>query len=232
MRIFTDKVRMKSKLLRTCAAALIALALAACAATPEKQPTLAPAPVPTPVPAEAPWQPLPRSAWTAAQPDLTRVPMMGEVTRIVIRHEGWKPVTFEDKAATIERLEAMRKVDVAYRHRADISHHYMIDRAGRAWECRPVDHQGSMVADGGNAHTIEVMVLGNFDEQTMTAAQEAELHRALLALCLRYHLPASAIYGKCEMKALIPAVSTTSPGRHVMERLVPMREQLAKELSK
>ena len=85
------------------------------------------------------------------------------------------------------RIEQIRKL---HRNRGwgDIGYHFVVDRAGRVWEARPIKYQGAHVKDYNFANIV-VLVLGNFDEQLTTGAQLKALRRHLHALMRRYRVP-------------------------------------------
>jgi hypothetical protein len=131
---------------------------------------------------------LPRTKWTTAglvRPGNVR-PMNG-VTYITIHHDGM-PFTFNGEAES-DSIKRLRSIQGAHTQRvskagekwADIGYHYVIDRAGRVWEGRPIQYQGAHVQDC-NEHNIGVMCLGNFMLQYPTKAQTDRLDQFVAQL--------------------------------------------------
>ena len=152
--------------------------------------------------------PLPRNAWTKSAPVMRRTQKMGRISRITIHHEGWKPVHFADMEATVQRLEMIRRSHVGYRHWGDIGYHFIVDRAGRAWEARPLMLQGAHVRDH-NEHNIGVMVLGNFDRQRPSSQQLQGVDQLVSRLMREHHIHLERIYTHRELGP------TSCPGDHL-----------------
>lgn len=158
------------------------------------QPTLTPVPEPraVPTPAGLPTGVLPRSRWTntaLVRPGNVR-PMNG-VAYITIHHDGLpQTLTSDGERESISRL---RSIQSAHTNRkstsgekwADIGYHYIIDRAGRVWEGRPIAYQGAHVQDR-NENNIGVMCLGNFAKQSPSKAQTDRLDQ-FVAQLMRTH---------------------------------------------
>lgn len=160
-----------------------------------------------------------RSAWTSAEPRLSDIDMMNGVSRITIHHEGSpEPVLFSGYQATAHRLEMIRRSHVGYRGWADIGYHYIIDRAGRVWEGRPVIYQGAHVRNH-NPHNIGVMLMGNFELQQPTQAQLAALEKLVTDLRHIYDVPVNRIYTHGEL------VATRCPGTNLQVRVNRMRQR-------
>ena len=141
---------------------------------------------------------------------------MRGVNRITIHHEGTPDaVYFSDPRTTAKRLESIRR---GHRGRgwSDIGYHYVVDRAGRVWEGRPLKYQGAHVKDQ-NEHNIGVMVLGNFNKQYPTDVQLTTLRSTVQYLRRRYHVSQGAIFTHQELNA------TSCPGRQLQPRVSTMR---------
>ncbi|MAE67515.1 MAG: hypothetical protein CMJ18_24920 [Phycisphaeraceae bacterium] len=169
-----------------------------------------PAHVPRPVPRRPASLPeIGRGEWARVGPIGRRMQRMGGVNRVTIHHEGWTPVHFSDRQSTARRLESIRKSHLKRMGAGDIGYHYVIDRAGRIWQGRPLRYQGAHVKNS-NEHNVGIMVLGNFNRQEPTAAQYASLQRKIKELMRRYNLSAGAIHTHQELGP------TTCPG-HVLQ---------------
>lgn len=159
---------------------------------------------------------LARSAWTRSQPIASRVNAMSGVSRITLHHEGSPDtIDFTDFAATADRLERIRRFHIG-RGWGDIGYHYIVDRAGRIWQARPVSLQGAHVRDQ-NEHNVGVMALGNFNRQQPSAAQIDGLARVTRYLAEKYRVPARRIHTHQELAA------TTCPGRALQPKIAAMR---------
>lgn len=158
-----------------------------------------------------------RSSWTRNGPILSRINPMNGVTRITLHHEGAadSPVYFTDTKSVAERIELDRQAHLD-RGWGDIGYHYIIDRAGRVWEGRPVQYQGAHVRDN-NEHNIGVMCLGNFDIQQPSTAQLATVAAFTQKLRHKYKVPVSRVYTHQEL------MPTNCPGRAMQPRIVAMR---------
>jgi len=147
---------------------------------------------------------------------MRRTQKMGRISKITIHHEGWKPVHFSDMDATVQRLEMIRRSHVGYRHWGDIGYHFIVDRAGRAWEARPLMLQGAHVRDH-NEHNIGVMVLGNFDRQRPSSEQLQGVESLVSRLMRQHHVPLKKIYTHRELGP------TTCPGNHLQPHMDAVR---------
>ncbi|MEM0913911.1 MAG: peptidoglycan recognition family protein [Planctomycetota bacterium] len=163
---------------------------------------------------------LPRSAWTATGPTLGLVSPMRGVQRVTVHHEGWRPFYATDRNATANRLEIIRASHTGKRGWGDIGYHYVVDRAGRTWQARPLAYQGAHVKNR-NEHNIGVLVLGNFEQQTPTNAQLAGLQATLAGLCAAHRITPARVHTHREFNP------TACPGRHLQPRVNVIRDRLA-----
>lgn len=191
------------------------------ASTPQPSPRVAipPAPAkPAPAPPSglAALNAVPRSRWAKAAPIMSRVNPMQGVTRITIHHEGWTAVWFSDWASTAARIESDRRTHVSDRGWGDIGYHFIIDRAGRVWEGRNVAYQGAHVKDN-NERNLGIMLLGNFDLQEPTTAQQESLRHTISVLSRHYRIPAARVYSHQEI------TPTRCPGKLLQPRFAAMR---------
>lgn len=143
---------------------------------------------------------------------------MGSIRRITVHHEGSTPVTFTDPAATIRRLEGIRRYHFRERGWGDIGYHYVIDRSGYIWAARDLSYQGAHVKDH-NERNLGIMVLGNFDEQRPSVEQFNTLQRAVATFMRGYDVPLQRVYTHRE---LTPG-HTECPGRYLQQYMVKIR---------
>ena len=163
-------------------------------------------------------QPISRSTWTSAGPDLSDINPMNGVNRITVHHEGMPdPVYFTDYNTCRARMELIRS---SHRRRgwSDIGYHYVVDRAGRLWEARSIAYQGAHVRDN-NEHNVGVMCMGNFDIQQPSEAQLRTLARTVQQIRQYYRVSESRIYTHQEINP------TACPGRNMQPRVVAMRSR-------
>jgi len=156
-----------------------------------------------------------RSKWTVEKPIMSRINPMGSINRITIHHEGAGVVEFVDEANTARHLALLRKQHIT-RGWADIGYHYVIDRAGRVWEARPIVYQGAHVKDH-NEHNIGVMLLGNFNAQSPSDAQLRSLRSTVMTLRRRHGVAVDRIFTHREL------MPTVCPGRRLQAKVVAMR---------
>ncbi len=161
-------------------------------ARPTTPPT-SPDPTP-PAPSGLPTGVIPRSRWTTTalkRPSNVR-PMNG-VAYITIHHDGMGTFFSEGENESMSRL---RQIQTSHTGRksssgefwADIGYHFIIDRAGRCWEGRPLAYQGAHVQDR-NEHNIGVMCMGNFMQQSPTKSQTDRLDVFVAQLMRQYRIP-------------------------------------------
>jgi N-acetyl-anhydromuramyl-L-alanine amidase AmpD len=141
---------------------------------------------------------------------------MKGINRITIHHEGHTPVWFTDELNTKARLEQVRNIHTRDRRWGDIGYHYIIDRAGRVIEGRPLAYQGAHVSKQ-NPHNVGVMLLGNFEKQSPSQAQLAAMQSTLRYLMAKYRVPVKRVYTHRELGP------TVCPGRNLQPRVASLR---------
>lgn len=154
-----------------------------------------------------------RSEWTTAPLDLTRIVPMGVINRATIHHSGLnKPFTADSWKETTKQLDAIREFHTASNQRnwADIAYHFLIDRAGRIWQGRPLAYQGAHVKNH-NEHNCGIVLLGNFDLQRPSAVQLTHLELFLGYMRSLYHFGAEDIY----MHGELADAGTDCPGQYL-----------------
>ncbi len=159
---------------------------------------------------------VPRSWWTRSGPIRSKVNPMKGINRITIHHEGHTPVWFTDARSTKARLEQVRNIHTRDRRWGDIGYHYVIDRAGRVIEGRPLAYQGAHVSQQ-NPHNVGVMLLGNFEKQSPSQAQLTALQSTLRHLMAKYRVPVRRVYTHRELGP------TVCPGRNLQPRIASLR---------
>jgi hypothetical protein len=106
---------------------------------------------------------LDRTAWRAARMKPNHDPMVTPY-RITVHHTA-EPFHGTTTAATVAQMQFLQRLHQVDNGWADIGYHYLIDRAGRLIEGRPVDVQGAHASGNNNIGNIGICVIGNFSSQ-------------------------------------------------------------------
>lgn len=161
---------------------------------------------------------IPRSAWSRGGPNLATIDPMNGVKLITFHHSGDpKPFLTADYAQTAQHLEYVREYHRS-RNFQDIGYHFAIDRAGRVWQLRSLAYQGQHVRYN-NEHNVGIVVLGNFEMQSMTAAQQDRIRNFGFLVRKQYGL------GIERVKTHQEIVSTECPGDAMQPFMVKIRRQ-------
>jgi len=162
---------------------------------------------------------IPRSAWARAGPAANKLEPMNGVSRITFHHSGDPhPFSTTDYAQTAQHLEDIREDHHNNRRWADIGYHFAIDRAGRVWQLRSLAYQGSHV-ESHNEHNVGIVVLGNFDLQSMSAAQKEKVQTFGRLVRRQYALSIAQIKTHQEIR------KTECPGDEMQPFMVAVRNK-------
>lgn len=161
-----------------------------------------------------------RSSWTRTGPVKSKVNAMNGISKLTIHHEGWTAVNFTSKTATAERLEKIRKYHTGENRWGDIGYHYIVDRAGRVWEGRPIQYQGAHVSKN-NEHNVGILVLGNFEKQSPSSAQLKSLYTTTAALTKQHRIKTKLVRSHKEINP------TTCPGKNLQKHMNALRNHVA-----
>jgi len=171
---------------------------------------------------------IPRSSWAHGGPIMSRITPLNGVQYITFHHSGdSNPFTATDTASVAVHLESIRQFhtnpvtsDPKTTGRAwgDIAYHFGIDPAGRIWELRSLQYQGSHVK-GRNPHNVGVCVLGNFSKQPMNAAQQATIKSFGAQLRKKFAVPLANVYAHREIG------QTDCPGTAMYPFIVSIRSK-------
>jgi hypothetical protein len=179
-------------------------------------------PLPPPVTTRPPsttFDIIPRTAWARQGPNMSTIEPMNGVRLITFHHSGDpKPFTSNDYAETAQHLESVRNYHRNEKKWQDIGYHFAIDRAGRVWQLRSLAYEGQHVRYN-NEHNVGVVVLGNFDLQSMTQAQKDKIRSFGTLVRKQYNLSASRIYTHQEI------VKTECPGDNMQPYMVEIRRK-------
>ena len=157
----------------------------------------------------------PRANWTTMVPRPWRMREAGGFDRITVHHTaGEVPVQPLAEPKVIEALNSILQ-DHWQRQYGDIGYHFLLDRAGRIWECRSLVYEGAHVVDQ-NERNIGVVLLGNYEIQEPTGEQVGSLMKLLGLLRRTFDIKLHRIYGHRDLG------QSLCPGR----RLYPLIEQL------
>ncbi len=170
--------------------------------------------------AALPWA-KPRFLWARGVPERALLNPMLPVTCVTIHHDGLEDLIWTARAdAVAERLERYRTGHRA-RGWADIGYHLIIDRGGVLWQGRSIRWQGAHVQHH-NEGNVGVLVMGNFDLQSPTAAQLTTLRRVLVDLRDTYGFPRGRVYTHREWED----AQTACPGRRLQPRVERIRQAI------
>ena len=174
-------------------------------------------PTPTPLPSTA--GVISRTAWAKGTPIPTRMDRMTPIHRVTVHHDGMSPFTDTSMSAARQRLESIRRAHLRRRPQpfGDIGYHFAIDPAGRVWAGRPLAWQGAHVR-GQNQGNLGIVVLGNYDQQRLNAAQENALVRFLSQQMRTYRIRSNRVATHQEMAA------TACPGKSLQAFMVSARK--------
>jgi hypothetical protein len=152
-------------------------------------------------PSDAPVIVVPRTDWTAARPNLADIAVMNGIDKITVHHtampmktDAWKPT-----AGELENIRGFHAgSQPTDRNWADIAYHFVVDRAGRVWQARPLAYQGAHV-HGHNEHNLGIVLLGTFEVQSPAAAQLWSLAGFVGFLQNLYHVPLDRVFTHGEL---------------------------------
>jgi hypothetical protein len=144
---------------------------------------------------------VPRTDWTQARPRMGLIVPMAGVSRITVHHTAGQ-MTTDAWVPTASELEGIRGFHAGTgstdRNWADIAYHFVVDRAGRVWQGRPLAYQGAH-ARQHNQHNMGIVLLGDFSVQTPTAAQLTALREFTGFVRTLYKVPLERVYTHGEL---------------------------------
>ncbi len=156
-----------------------------------------------------------RRIWATGSSIPSKMNKMTTIKKITVHHDGMRPFYASTESASKGRLDSIRKSHLG-RGWGDVGYHYVIDRAGRTYEGRPLKYQGAHVKFN-NPGNIGVMCMGNFDEQSPTQAQLTALNSLLKERVRTHSIPAQNIVTHQELRA------TACPGRSLQRHMRNVR---------
>lgn len=168
-------------------------------------------PTPTPVPGSTAGT-ISRASWAQGGPITSRVNPMLPPKRITIHHDGMPPFTSTDLRLVGARIDLIRRAHLnrdGGNRWGDIGYHFIVDRAGRAWEGRPLIYQGAHVKNY-NEGNIGILCLGNYEQQVPTQAQIRQLEQLVQRLRGQYRIRRGEVHTHrelCNNCTLCPGVN-------------------------
>ena len=165
-----------------------------------------------------------RTVWAKGNPIPRNMNKMLAVKYITVHHDGMSPFTNTSKSAAASRLETIRRSHLRRDggRWGDIGYHFAIDPSGRLWEGRPLAWQGAHVR-ARNEGNIGVVVLGNFDRQSVNRAQQAAVLSILQSLMSRFSVPTTRVLTHQEWAA------TACPGRSLQKVTTNLRNNALRQ---
>ncbi len=159
-----------------------------------------------------------RGTWAKGQPIPRNMNRMLPARYITLHHDGMTAFTSTSKSSAASRLETIRKSHLRRDggRWGDIGYHFAIDPAGRLWQARPLTWQGAHVR-AKNEGNIGVVVLGNYEKQSVNSAQLRSVTTTLHSLMSKYKVPVSRVRTHQEWAA------TACPGRSLQQAMVGIR---------
>ena len=166
-----------------------------------------------------------RSSWAKGQPIPKNMNRMLPARYITVHHDGMTPFTSTSKSSAAARLELIRKSHLRRDggRWGDIGYHFAIDPAGRLWQARPLTWQGAHVK-AKNEGNVGVVVLGNYERQSVNRAQLAAVDATLQTLMKKYKVPVSKVRTHQEWAA------TACPGKSLQSVMVGLRGSSLKKI--
>lgn len=161
-----------------------------------------------------------RSQWTRTSTARSKVNAMNGISKLTIHHDGMDPSYITGKTAVAERIEKIRNYHTQEKGWGDIGYHYIVDRAGRVWQGRPLQYQGAHVRNN-NENNIGILVMGNFDKQSPSDAQLKALFSAAETLTQQYSIKTAKVRSHQEIN------KTACPGRNLQKQMNALRRHLA-----
>lgn len=141
---------------------------------------------------------------------------MNGIRRITVHHDGMPPVSLSSMRQVGQRIEQIRQSHVVGRGWADLGYHYVIDPSGRVWEGRNIRYQGAHVKDQ-NENNLGILVMGNFDQQSPTAAALTSLDSFLASQMQQYRISLGNVRTHRER------APTACPGRNLQAYMIRTR---------
>ena len=175
---------------------------------------------------------VPRASWGARAVLPRETEPLGKPTLITLHHTADRRPPGPAYADTMGQMRAYQNAHQA-RKWADIGYHFVIDKAGRVVEGRPLHlkgaHAGSTAA---NERNVGIALIGNFQTGQPTVKQLSALEGLVKWVCAEYDIPTKRIYTHHEIKDW-PGVqgATNCPGRNFDAHYGRLKKSIAAALA-
>ncbi|MBI1853881.1 MAG: N-acetylmuramoyl-L-alanine amidase [Planctomycetes bacterium] len=152
---------------------------------------------------------------------------MGQIWRLTIHHSAVRDTDrdFDSCARSIKSIQTTHMGSPKYW--ADIGYHFLVDRAGRIWEGRPLyiqgAHAGNPEANRGN---VGICLLGDFSDQDLTAEQKSTLRELVVSLMVSNSITIDHVYTHQEIRRQYDIGATDCPGSRLQGYVDSLRLEL------
>ncbi|MBI3552678.1 MAG: N-acetylmuramoyl-L-alanine amidase [Elusimicrobia bacterium] len=145
-------------------------------------------------------------------------------SRVTVHHTDGKQYMDEGEAlAYVKTVQTMHMNRSDPRHGwDDIGYHFLIDGAGRVYEGRHPDLLGAHAA-GANSNNVGISLMGDYNRDKPTSAEEESLRRLVTFLALKYRADPRQ---KGFLQPHQHYNDTDCPGKNVMAILSRLREEI------
>ncbi len=163
-----------------------------------------------------------RAEWGAAPSDESRL-TTHTIHWVTIHHGGVVYTGKPDPKTSLRNLQSWGSKE---KHWGDVPYHFEIDLEGVTYECRPLKFSGDTNTEYNPRGHALVCVMGNYEEQHLSARQLDTLVEMCAWLCSEYGVPVGRIRGhkdwattQCPGLNLYPYVADGTISRRVADRL-------------
>lgn len=158
-----------------------------------------------------------RSEWTQTPPRMWRMRAGGTYDRLTIHHAGNGVEKASDEQVVRHKLDGVLTAHMD-RNYGDVGYHFIIDYAGRVWECRSLAYEGAHVVYQ-NDRNLGIMLLGNFEKQDPSIVQVEACETLVQLLRSRYRIKQHRVYGHRDLG------QSACPGRQLYSHVLRFRGQ-------
>ena len=157
-----------------------------------------------------------RAVWTKLVPKPWILKPSKDFDRITVHHSAGAVNASTTDAKVIADIEAVCHEHIA-RGYGDIGYHFVIDVRGIAWEARSLSYEGAHVS-GQNDGNIGVMLLGNYENQTVSEKQKKGLAILIESLRDKYQVKRHRLFGHRDIG------KSLCPGKHLYKYVEALKK--------